>query len=201
MIPTNKYIADHALKLFNKNGFVNVRLQQIADAAFVSVGHLAYHFKNKEAIVDFLFESHRGAGQNLLQAYRVMPLFQDVNAMLRELYLLQESYSFLYTDMVELVRAYPALLKKHSEHAAWQRIQLGLMLSFQVARGALQMPNNRVTIELLAQNLLMHLNIWRYQQLILADANLSFEAFCNDVWLLLLPYCTPLGLIDLQIEH
>ncbi len=80
MKPTNKYIADHALNLFNKHGFVNVRLQQIADAAFVSVGLLAYHCKNKEALVNYLFEKHLEASQTLLQVYRAMPLFQDTDS-------------------------------------------------------------------------------------------------------------------------
>jgi AcrR family transcriptional regulator len=36
MKPTKQYIADKALSLFNEKGFVNLRLQHIADAAFVS---------------------------------------------------------------------------------------------------------------------------------------------------------------------
>ncbi|MFM7429821.1 MAG: TetR/AcrR family transcriptional regulator, partial [Flammeovirgaceae bacterium] len=42
-------ILHKALALFNLNGFVNVRLQHIADASEISVGHMAYHYKNKEA--------------------------------------------------------------------------------------------------------------------------------------------------------
>jgi AcrR family transcriptional regulator len=56
VIPTKQYISEKALTLFNEKGFVNVRLQQIADSAFVSVGHLAYHFKNKEKIILYLYK-------------------------------------------------------------------------------------------------------------------------------------------------
>ena len=56
MKTTKQYIKDHALKLFNQSGFVNVRLQHIADAAFISVGHLAYHFKNKDSIINELYD-------------------------------------------------------------------------------------------------------------------------------------------------
>ena len=55
MKPTKKHISDKALNQFNENGVVNVRLQHIADAAFVSVGHLAYHFKNKDNIITELY--------------------------------------------------------------------------------------------------------------------------------------------------
>ncbi|MEL7123903.1 MAG: TetR/AcrR family transcriptional regulator, partial [Bacteroidota bacterium] len=51
MKSTKQKILDAALKLFNQDGIVNVRLQHIADEAFVSVGNLAYHYSNKESIV------------------------------------------------------------------------------------------------------------------------------------------------------
>ena len=53
---TKDSILGHSLKLFNRHGFVNVRLQHIADAGSISVGHLAYHFKNKEAIIEALYD-------------------------------------------------------------------------------------------------------------------------------------------------
>ena len=56
MKPTKQYILDKALALFNEKGFVNVRLQHIADSAFVSVGHLAYHFKNKDDLILSLYK-------------------------------------------------------------------------------------------------------------------------------------------------
>ncbi len=201
MKPTSTHIADHALKLFNKNGFVNVRLQHIADAAFVSVGHLAYHFRNKDAIVDFLFEQHRQSNQVVLQSFRIMPLFQDVDSMLCDVYLLQEKFSFLYTDMLELIRAYPALAAKYIEYTNWQRVQLALMIDFQLSRGALFLPNHTTTVAYISCLLLQHLETWRYRQLLMENQVLAFEQFCNDTWKVLLPFCTPLGLRELQIEE
>jgi len=43
---TKKKIIVAALKLFNQNGLVNVRLQHIADEAFISIGNMAYHYHN-----------------------------------------------------------------------------------------------------------------------------------------------------------
>ena len=54
MKDTKRRILDAALDLFNENGLVNVRLQHIADQAQMSVGNLAYHYANKEAIVTAL---------------------------------------------------------------------------------------------------------------------------------------------------
>jgi AcrR family transcriptional regulator len=200
MKPTNKHIADHALRLFNQRGFVNVRLQQIADAAFVSVGHLAYYFKNKDAFVDYLFEQHRQESQVLLQSFRIMPLFQDFDRMLCELFVLQEKYSFLYVDMLELVRAYPTLAARYREHAEWQKMQLTLMLDFHVSRGAIVLPNKAVTLDYLADVVLQHLENWRQRQLIKGAETYTYDAFCNDTWKVLLPFCSPEGLKELNVN-
>ena len=48
---TKKNILASAIRLFNKHGLTNVRLQQIADEVGISVGNLAYHFPNKRSIV------------------------------------------------------------------------------------------------------------------------------------------------------
>lgn len=57
MKPTKQKILDSALRLFNEKGIVNVRLQHIADESIVSVGHLAYHYANKEAIINALYRA------------------------------------------------------------------------------------------------------------------------------------------------
>lgn len=43
---TKGKILVEALKLFNEKGFVNVRLQHIADKCNICVGNLAYHFES-----------------------------------------------------------------------------------------------------------------------------------------------------------
>lgn len=94
MKPTKQYILDKALTLFNEKGFVNVRLQHIADSAFVSVGHLAYHFKNKDDIILSLYERLKKKQELLLTQCRVLPLFEDIDFMLRSIFQLQQQYLF-----------------------------------------------------------------------------------------------------------
>jgi hypothetical protein len=164
------------------------------------VGHLAYYFKNKDAIVDFLFEEHRISSQKIFQSYRIMPLFQHVDSMLCDVYLLQEQFSFLYTDMLELLRAYPLLAVKYREHAAWQGVQISLMIDFQLARGALLLPNYTTTPAFISTLFLHHLETWRYRQLLFTNGSFSFQQFSTDIWHQLLPFCSALGLEELQVE-
>jgi AcrR family transcriptional regulator len=79
MKPTKQYILDKALILFNEKGFVNVRLQHIADTAFVSVGNLGYHFKNKEDIISSLYKRLKKKQELLLTEFSVLPLFEDID--------------------------------------------------------------------------------------------------------------------------
>ena len=57
MLDTKNRIIAESKVLFFELGIANTRLQQIADASGISVGNLAYHFKNKEAIVETVYEN------------------------------------------------------------------------------------------------------------------------------------------------
>ena len=50
---TKKRIYDVAFKLFDEFGYDKVKVSDIAKAANVSVGSVYYHYKNKEAIIDY----------------------------------------------------------------------------------------------------------------------------------------------------
>src|SRR5271154_6316006 len=102
MKPTKQYISDKALTLFNEKGFVNVRLQHIADSAFVSVGHLAYHFKNKEEIILYLYKKLKKKQELMLTEFRVLPLFEDIEFLLRSMFSLQQQFRFFYVDTLEV---------------------------------------------------------------------------------------------------
>ncbi len=89
---TKSYILDRALKLFNKNGFVNVRLQHIADFGSISVGHLAYHFKHKDCIVEALYDELKQAQETSLFEFRMAHLFEEINRQLRDIFKITSGY-------------------------------------------------------------------------------------------------------------
>lgn len=103
---------------------MNVRLQHIADSAFVSVGHLAYHFKNKEEIVLSQYKKLKKKQELLLTEFRMLPLFDDINFLLRNMYGLQQQYRFFYLDTLEVLRAYPEITEKLRTLLSFQRQQI-----------------------------------------------------------------------------
>ncbi len=191
MKPTRQHILDHALRLFNERGFVNVRLQQMADAAFVSVGHLAYHFKNKDTIVEALFDQLQERQETLLNEFRVLPLFEDLERYLCELYKVQQQYIFFYLDRLEVWRAYPVLQQRYRQHVDWQCQQWMGLVDFTISRSSMQVINESLRWHLVWQ-LQAITDHWRYicQSGSTAD---SESAFLSHVWAILEPWLTNMG--------
>ena len=192
MKPTKKHIADKALILFNEKGFVHVRLQHIADAAFVSVGHLAYYFRTKEAIIEYLYDDFRKKQNLVLAEYRFVPLFDDINRYFVAIFNLQSDYIFFYTDALEIIRTTPLLHQKYCEYNQWQFTQLSLLVKFNEARGALvfsKLSNFNHLVELLV----LKIATWRYAAKTSCIKEETLSNYVYDLWSSFKPYLTDMG--------
>ena len=76
-LSTKEKILNASIRLFNENGLANVRLQQIASEIGISVGNLAYHFRNKEAILEAVAENLDVELSEILSSYRIYPNLID----------------------------------------------------------------------------------------------------------------------------
>lgn len=193
MKSTKQNILESALKLFNQNGFVNVRLQHIADEAFISVGNLAYHFPNKEAILAAVYDELTGQQKELLAEYRVVPLFDNLDRLIRRTYQLQQLYVFFYLDTLEIVRAYPSVKSAHQQHIASQIGQLKTIIDFNAARGALVAEPMDDVFDQLASQIWMTMDFWLAQQSVKTDGSTEEKDYQRAVWNLLIPYFTDMG--------
>jgi AcrR family transcriptional regulator len=187
---TKPYILDRALKLFNKNGFVNVRLQHIADFGGISVGHLAYHFNHKDCIVETLYDELKKAQETSLFEFRMAHLFEEINRQLRHAFQCQKHYLFFYLDTLEVLRAYPTIKEKHQQHITWQIQQIEWMFNYNVDRNTFQPPVRDDQYKQLAWLFWMTMDNWMYARQIKGLDHLSEDDFIADLWLLLLPYLT-----------
>jgi AcrR family transcriptional regulator len=107
---TKERILDAALKLFNEQGTGAVSTNHIAEAAGISPGNLYYHFHNKEEIIRALFERLFVATD---VAFAVpaghAPTLTDVIALVRTNFEIIWQYSFVYRELLALLRQDPAL--------------------------------------------------------------------------------------------
>jgi AcrR family transcriptional regulator len=190
---TKDAILSQALKLFNRHGFVNVRLQHIADAGSISVGHLAYHFKNKDSIIETLYDQLKEDQEVLLYDFRTAHLFENINQQLRSIFQLQKKYLFFYLDTLEVLRAYSAIKEKHHQHIAWQLQQIEWMFEFNIFRGSFKVPAQEGQYKKTAWLFLITIDNWIHARLISGLDHLNEEDFLQDIWNLLAPYFTSEG--------
>lgn len=193
MKPTKQKILGSALRLFNEKGIVNVRLQHIADESFVSVGNLAYHYPNKEAITNALYGALTRKQKDLLTEYRIVPLFDNIDRLLQHTFELQEQYIFFYLDTLEIIRAYPSIGQTHQGHIASQIGQLKTILDFNASRGALRPEAIEDSFENLAVQIWMTMDLWMTQQAIRSSLATSAPNYTKAIWNLLIPYFTEMG--------
>jgi len=187
---TKPYILDRALKLFNRDGFVNVRLQHIADFAGISVGHLAYHFKHKDCIVEDLYDQLKEAQEKSLFEFKMAHLFEDINRQLRDIFNCQMHYLFFYLDTLEVLRAYSSIKEKHQQHIVWQIQQIEWMIHFNADRNTFKQPIHEDQYKQLAWLFWMTMDNWMYARQIKGLDHLNEDDFFKDLWSLLAPYLT-----------
>ena len=190
---TKQKILEAALKLFNRDGIVNVRLQHIADEAFISVGNLAYHYPNKEAIVMGLYKGLTQKQKELLAEYRIVPLFNYFDHLIRRSFDLQQVYIFFYLDTLEVIRAYESIAEVHRSHLDWQVKQLRNMLDFNASRGALIEEPMEGIFDRLSDQLWMTIDLWMTQEYIRGQRDPQLKEYREAVWSLMIPFFTEMG--------
>ena len=190
---TKTYILARSLNLFNKNGFVNVRLQHLADDCKISVGHLTYHYKHKDCVVEAIYDQLKEQQEILLYDFRTAHLFEDINRQLLGIFLLQKQYIFFYLDTLEILRAYAAIKEKHQQHIQWQMQQIEWMLEFNIFRDSLQEPLQEGQYKKLAWLFWTTMDNWMYARKISGGDHLNENDFLQDLWSLMMPYFTEEG--------
>jgi AcrR family transcriptional regulator len=121
---TKKKILNTALTLFNNNGIINVRLQHIADKTGISVGNLAYHFNNKEAIIESLINNVINGINELLKGNNKKNSLDELDHFFIKHHQISDQYKFFIFDILEIKRNYPEMFSKVSPLLVNLRAQL-----------------------------------------------------------------------------
>lgn len=199
MPANNKVKVKHAArKLFNRDGLLNVRLQHISDEAIVSVGNIGYHFPNKERIVTALWKDLLEQRKSLLAEFRVVPLFEDIERLLRRVFQLQQQYLFFYIDAPSIIQAFPTIAVSWLEHQSWQRATIGMMLHFNVSRGVFRPEPYPEYFNDLAELFWLTADGWPSRQRSLGAPEDDFQAYRKTIWSLLSTLFTDRGWQEYQ---
>lgn len=189
---TKHRILEASVHLFNTHGLSNVRLQQIADEVGISVGNLAYHFKNKEAITSFVYETLFEDLKRILSAYMVRPNLSDFDRQLNQYYDFFNNHRFYLIDLFEIERSFPDVIALWHEFTGKMLLQIRKRIDFYVQCGFLVQEPKKGMYDTLTDHIWMTIAFWIPQQILKGQA-LCIESFKKSVWAQFVPYFTNQG--------
>ncbi len=191
---TKERIIKASIRLFNEVGISNVRLLQIAADVGISPGNLAYHFRNKEAIVEAIYDDLQVEISQILSAFRIYPNLMDFDLQLMAYFTFILKYPFYFLDLLEIKRHYPAILKKRESHIQKMVGQIRMRFDFNVNRGILIKEPCNDQYDICSESIWVLISFWMPQNVIRGTEVCTNEkAFREFIWNQILPYFTPEG--------
>ena len=101
---TRQRILDTSLAMFNLQGEPNVTTNHFADELEISPGNLYYHFRNKDDIIEQLFQRYEERMDSALVAPEGrLPNLEDIWLQLHLVFECIWEYRFLYRDLVDIL--------------------------------------------------------------------------------------------------
>ena len=199
MSSTKDKILSSAIRLFNEYGVANVRLQQIADETGLSVGNLAYHYKNKEAIVlavyDLLFDKF----SDILSQYLQNPGLLDFESQLEQYYDFFITHRFQLIELQGLESSYPTVIEQWRPFMSKMILQIRKRLDY-LERSKLMAPEALPGMyDTMAGNIWATIVFWLPQQTLKGMPS-DVDAFKKSIWAQINPYLTASGKLELGIK-
>jgi AcrR family transcriptional regulator len=198
MEATRQKIIKISEKLFFEHGIANVRLQQIADKAQISVGHLAYHFKNKESLVNAAYQKVFKDLSRMFNGDVKTSDLTDFDELFEALFHLVTTYPFCFNNVWEISRNHPLIQNKWDDFLNRKLLRTQKRLAFHVKRGVLKKESYKGEYKMLAQQLILNFH-FRIPQQILSGKPATRKQFKDALWSLIYPYLTRKGLREYEM--
>lgn len=196
---TKQKILNASIQLFNEQGMANVRLQQIAHEIGISPGNLAYHFRNKEAIVTAINEELYREANDILFTYRVYPNLIDFDYQLNKYFAFTRKHPFYFLDMVDIERQYPGIKLKRRTHVSKMISQVRKRFDFNQQRGIIGAEPQKDSYDHTANTIWMLIAFWMPQRLVHgATDEGDICQFKQMIWNQLYPHFTEDGISEFE---
>lgn len=199
-LSTKQKILNASTKLFNEQGVANVRLQHIADEIGISVGNLAYHYKNKDAILLALYEDLTKEANEILSSFRTYPNLFDFDHQLNIYFQFLQKYPFYFIDIVELERNHSKIHKKRQQQICKMIAQLKSRMEYNIKRGIIVAQLDEQQIEHIAITIWSMITFWLQQNMI-RKINCQDDIYCfkKMIWQQIRPHLTQKGLDEFNM--
>ena len=192
---TKEKILNISSRLFYEKGIANVRLQQIADNAKISVGNLAYHYPNKQAIVNAIYRTAFDQLSELIETIFAEDDFTDFDDSIKSFFRFQNTYGFCFNNVWEISRNYPHL------HQQWKTTSNRMLMQIQKRftafskEGLINPEPFKSAYKTLSEQLLLHFLCWVIQQS-MRSKSATLLSFRRTSWALIFPYFSETGIAE-----
>lgn len=194
MSHTKKKIADEAIKAFNDTGLGNVNLLDIAQVVGISRGNLAYHFKDKSALLKLIANTLQNDIEKCRQERLDYPAFANLQIDIKAYHKLQKKYKFIFENNTAL--NHPQIRKVMNEWAELSVRDNMASFAFAIEVGNMQQEAYPGMYKNLA------LTVWILTYYWLAQKNVrgihTPEDAERTVWSLIIPHFTEKGIKSFQ---
>jgi len=196
---TKQKILRASIKLFNENGMANVRLQQIANEIGISAGNLAYHFRNKEAIIESINEDLYKEANEILTTYRIFPNLIDFDNQLTKYFSFIQKYPFYFLDLLEIERHYPEIRSKRQIHISKMISQIRKRFEFNQQRGLILEEPRPEVYNSISNAIWVLITFWVPQNLVRGtETSIQIKEFKEMIWNQMYPYFTEKGIAEYE---
>ena len=193
---TKEKILSAALKLFNKEGVNKVTLRDIAKEISISTGNLAYHYRNKDHIIEAIFRQMKAERDEILGGVQQIPSLDKIYNQNKYLIALGKKYLFFFVDIVQILRTYPAIGKLHQAYLEQSKLYVKGVLDYSVGSGNMRPEKIEGEYGRLAHTIWMLTTFW-LNQLVIRDKKCTLEEekmLLATIWDLMYPKMTQKGL-------
>ncbi len=194
MTDTKELIFNTAIQLFNSLGVNNVTLRTIANKVGISPGNLAYHYKNKQLIIEDAFKRMQVERTSILTGVQEIPSIEKIYDQMVPMYLLEKKYLFLNLDAIHIIRNHPEFAQLQRDHIEKKIDYIRAVLDLSIATGNMYPEKTEGEYDRIAQSQWLIMYFWLTQKEIRGIDSDNIEELQQSVWDLALPKMTEKGL-------
>ncbi len=197
---TKQRIIAEAIIYFNEVGFMQASMRGLGEKMQISPGNLAYHFKNKEVLLHFIYDQMYEEMKEALRP-NSMASMETFQQMLSFLYHFQQRYLFFFLDLAQIVKTYPEIEKRHSRVIKNAIDQGRMLLDFYVGRGLIIPEPEEGIFDRIVHTAWLINTFWTSQKRLLHNCGVVIDKqfTFNMIWNLVLPYLTDKGRAQYEI--
>lgn len=190
---TKHLIIQSAIKLFNKHGIKNVRVQDIAAEAGISPGNLTYHFRTKKDLMPSIRRYMMKTLDTVSFGNRVFEDGLEGMKVVKAYLFYLEEFRFFYLDTLEIMRAYPAIKETHQQQIKVEIKSILNLIQYVQSKDYLKPEAFEGQYEYLANQIWMTLQFWLLNREIKGEKGSGIEEGLIAIANLFYPHCTSYG--------